>query len=178
VVRARDKQNYQAMKFTVIEPGLRPIIAMIHYPVVGGKKGHRIQTPLSVMVHNNHPYHVTVDVAGNHFTTSIEGEEVDSFTDDTLASGGVGFFSEAGEKARLYWTKVSKNQDWLGRICSYLTADGARRSAGIQAPTPFPQIPQRPGDPFPGESTVAAAFIGFARLSNNSQKRRIPSWIC
>ena len=36
-VRARDLQNYYAMKFTVVDPGLRPIIAMVHYPVVGGK---------------------------------------------------------------------------------------------------------------------------------------------
>ena len=54
VVRARDKQNYYAMKFTVIESGLRPVIAMVHYPVVGGKKGQKMETPLSVMVHQQH----------------------------------------------------------------------------------------------------------------------------
>jgi hypothetical protein len=176
-VRARDKQNYQAMKFTVVEPGLRPIIAMVHYPVVGGKRGHRVETPLSVMVHNHRPYHVTVDVRGNHFTTSIEGEEVDSFTDDTLASGGIGFFSEAGEKARLYWTKVSKNQDWLGRMGAYLSADGSRRTAGLQGPG-GKREPWQPGDPFQGEPTLAAAFLGFTKFKNFSQKRRIPSWIC
>jgi hypothetical protein len=130
-----------------------------------------------VMVHNHRPYHVTVDVRGNHFRTSIEGEEVDSFTDDTLASGGVGFFSEAGDKARLYWTKVSKNQDWLGRMCSYLTADGPRRTAEVWGPGGVPQRSQ-PGDPFTGESTVAAAFIGFTKFRSNAQKRRIPSWTC
>jgi len=165
------------MKFTVVEPGLRPIIAMVHYPVVGGKRGHRVETPLSVMVHNHRPYHVTVDVRGNHFTTSIEGDEVDSFTDDTLASGGIGFFSEAGEKARLYWTKVSKNQDWLGRMCAYLSADGARRTAGLQGPG-GKREPWQPGDPFQGEPTLAAAFLGFTKFKNFSQKRRIPSWIC
>src|SRR6185369_273291 len=52
-VRAQDKQNYYAMKFSLIEGGLRPVIAMAHYPVVGGKRGHRVETPLSVMVHHN-----------------------------------------------------------------------------------------------------------------------------
>jgi hypothetical protein len=177
VVRAQDKQNYQAMKFTVVEPGLRPVIAMVHYPVVGGKRGHKVETPLSVMVHNHRPYHVTVDVRGNHFRTSIEGEEVDSFTDDTLASGGIGFFSEAGDKARLYWAKVSKNQDWLGRICAYMTADGPRRTAEVWGPGGAPGRSQ-PGDPFTGESTLAAAFIGFTKFRSNAQKRRIPLWTC
>ena len=121
VVRARDLQNYYAMKFTVVEPGLRPIIAMVHYPVVGGKKGHKVEVPLSVMVHDNTPFHVAVEVKGDRMITSIEGQEVDRWTDDTLASGGVGFFSEPGERARLYWMKLVTNDDLLGRICAYLS---------------------------------------------------------
>jgi hypothetical protein len=41
--------------------------------------------------------------------------------------GGVGFFADAGEQARLYWIKVSKNEDWLGRVCAFL-------SGGIRTP--------------------------------------------
>ena len=62
------------------------------------------------------------------FTASIEGEPVESWTDDTLAQGGVGFFSEAGEKARLYWMKLSRNQDWVGRFCAFLSGDGRSNS--------------------------------------------------
>ena len=39
-------------------------------------------------------------------------------------------------------------------------------------------LPSQPGDPFTGESTLAATFIGFTKFKRNSQKRRIPSWIC
>ncbi|MBZ5585360.1 MAG: hypothetical protein LAQ30_24790, partial [Acidobacteriia bacterium] len=46
VIRARDRQNYIAMKFTVVEPGLRPVIAAVHYPVVNGRRGRRVETPL------------------------------------------------------------------------------------------------------------------------------------
>ena len=39
VVRAADSKNYYAMKFTVVDPGPRPIIAMVHYPVVAANPG-------------------------------------------------------------------------------------------------------------------------------------------
>ena len=125
MVRAHDAQNYYAMKFKVIEPGLRPVIAMVHYPVVGGRPGHSTETPLNVMIHNSMPYRVAVDVHGNRIVTSIEGQEVDTWVDDTLPSGGVGFFAEAGSRSRLYWMKLYKNDDLLGRICAYLAGNGS-----------------------------------------------------
>ena len=178
VVRARDPQNYYAMKFTVLEPGLRPVIAMVHYAVVGGKKGNRVEVPLSVMVHNDTAYHVTVEVAGNRMITSIEGQEVDRWTDDTLASGGVGFFSEPGERARLYWMKLAANDDFLGKVCAYLsggpeerpqTAAEWRREPGADPPRPGPGgvPPGRSGD------AVLAAAETSPHVFRN---RRIQSW--
>jgi hypothetical protein len=137
VVRAHDPKNYYAMKFTVIQSGLRPIIAMVHYPVTGGHAGKPIETPLmDVMVHNNTPYHVAVTVAGNRIITSIEGQEVDRWVEDQIPSGGVGFYSDAGERARLYWMKVSKNEDFLGKVCAYLSgsADASRVFATLLPP--------------------------------------------
>ncbi len=160
VVRARDSQNYYAMKFAVVAPGLRPILSMVHYPVIGGKRGHKVETPLSMMVHNNTPYHVAVEVKGNRFVTSIEGQEVDSWTDEALPSGGVGFFSEAGERARLYWMKVSKNDDWLGRICAYLAGseDGPRDTAWFDRG----ELPQPAPERAPAPPSEAAIFAGDA----------------
>jgi hypothetical protein len=158
-VRARDTQNYYAMKMTVIEPGLRPVIAVVHYPVVGGKKGQRVETPLSIMMHNHEPYHVTVDVKGNRVVTSIEGQEVDSWTDEALKVGGIGFFSEVGESARLYWMRVSKNQDWLGRVCAYLSSGTGTDSAELwrdEAPH-APAQPSQPAPPPAADVTLAAA---------------------
>ena len=157
-VRAHDPQNYYAMKFTVVEPGLRPMIAVVHYPVVDGKKGRRVETPLNVMVHNHEPYHVAVDVKGNRIVTSIEGQEVDSWTDDRLKAGGVGFFSEAGESARLYWIRVAKNQDWLGQVCAYLSGGSDTNVAELsrgEIPAAPPQLP--PPAPSGADVTVAAA---------------------
>jgi hypothetical protein len=174
VVRAKDKQNYQAMKFTVIEPGLRPIIALVHYNVVGGKRGPKMQTPLNVMFHNNQPYHVAVDVKGSKFTTSIEGEQISTWTDTTLASGGIGFFSDAGERARLYWMKVSKNQDWLGRICSFIAGDGSSQTADLFRPA-IPMPHREPASPAPqSRGALAQAFNNFSspsRVKINKQQR-------
>jgi hypothetical protein len=186
VVRAQDKQNYYAMKFKVIEPGLRPIIAMVHYQVVNGKRGHTQQTPLSVMVHNNQPYHVSVDVRGNHFVAAIEGEPVDSWTDDAPKKGGVGFFSETGERARLYWMKIARNQDWLGRFCAYLSdSSNGQQTAELWGPEPKASeggpAPTPPGPRTPDVAlAVAGAMVGSAsspRRSKTSTNRRTEAWI-
>jgi len=173
-VRARDTQNYYAMKMTVIEPGLRPVIAMVHYPVIGGKKGRRVETPLSVMVHNNEPYHVQVDVKGSHVVTSIEGQEVDSWTDDAIKVGGIGFFSDVGESARLYWMRVAKNQDWLGRVCAYLSGGAGTNSAELW-PGQFPNDPSQPSQPASPASadvTLAAAEETEEFLQMGPQRAR------
>jgi hypothetical protein len=120
VFRAADEQNYYAMKLAVTEPGPRPLVALMRYQVIDGKKESRGEAPLQVMMHNNRPYRVSVDVKGNHFLTSIEGQVVDSWSDDRLKTGGVGFFAEGSEKARVYWMKVTKNSDFLGKLCSIL----------------------------------------------------------
>ena len=120
VFRAADDQNYYAMKLAVTEPGPRPLVALVRYQVIDGRKESRGETPVQVMMHNNRPYRVEVDVKGNRFLTSIEGQLVDSWSDDRLKSGGVGFFTEGSEKARLYWMKITKNSDFLGKLCSML----------------------------------------------------------
>jgi hypothetical protein len=146
-----------------LEPGLRPIIAMVHYPVVGGKKGHKVEVPLSVMVHNDTPYHVAVEVKGNRVITSIEGQEVDRWVDDMPATGGVGFFSEPGERARLYWMKLAANDDLLGRICAYFSggsAEGSETTAQWRRLESVADMPRpRPGGAPPGrpEDVVLAA---------------------
>ena len=178
-VRAKDEKNYHAMKFTVIEAGLRPVIAMIHYNVVDGKPGRRSQTPLNVMVHNRTPIQVAVDVKGNRFVTSIDGEEVDSYSDDAPASGGIGFFSEAGEKARLYWVRVAKNDDWLGHICAFLSG-GATSSTAEVWPSERPGT-SAPWNPEGGRASLAGAWIAFpyigaSRRARFTQSSRIQKW--
>ena len=118
VVRGKDARNYYAMKLTLARAGLRPLLSLAHYPVANGKAGHAVDVPLSIMIHNGVPYHVAVQVQGSTYRVWIEGEPVDSWSDDTLPAGGVGFFAEPGARARIYWLKVSKNDDWFGWLCA------------------------------------------------------------
>ena len=179
-VRAKDANNYHAMKFTVIESGLRPVIAMVHYNVIDGKAGYRSQTPLNVMVHNRTPIQVAVNVKGNHLITSIDGEEVDSYSDDALSSGGVGFFSEANEKARLYWVKVSKNDDWLGHVCAFLSGVDAAPAISEMWPPELPGAP-KPWSPDGERASLASAWIALpyfraSRRARSVKSRRYQEW--
>lgn len=171
-VRASDADNYLAMKVRVIEPGARPVVAIEHYPVIAGHRGRRTETPLpNLMFHNNTPYHVEIAVKGNRVITSIEGQEVDSWTDDMPSKGGVGLFADAGERSRIYWMKVSRNEDLLGRICAYITGNDGETSVttGDLAPHGSPASPGWPSQNT--EFALASAFVhrGFER-------RRIRSW--
>jgi hypothetical protein len=162
-VRARDENNYHAMKVSIVEAGLRPFVALVQYDVVNGKAGRRFQTPLSVMVHNNQPMQVAVEVVGSRFVTSIDGEEVDQYTGSLVSAGGVGFFSDAGEHARLYWMRVSKNDDWLGHVCAFVAGgpEGVRATAELEVPA-FPGAPGGiPGTPDAPAVSLAALGMGL-----------------
>lgn len=125
VLRAKDSRNYYVMRINLVKGGLRPLLSMVHYPVVNGRAGQPVNLPLSIMVHNDTPYHVAVEVHGNRYTASIEGEEIDSWTDDSLPAGGVGFFAEPGARARVYWLKVSSHNDWVGWFCEHIAGGSA-----------------------------------------------------
>lgn len=120
VFRAQDPQNYYAMKIAVVKPGPLPTMGLVRYEVIGGKEGQRVQMPLRIMLHNNAPFRVRVAVSGSDFTTLINGQLVDFWGDDRLKAGGAGFFSEPGDRARLYWVKIAHQDDMLGKLCSYL----------------------------------------------------------
>jgi hypothetical protein len=176
-VRASDDANYYAMKFATEGTGPRASMIIVHYPVVAGIKGRRVVTPLNIMADDRTPYRVAVDVRGDRITTSVEGQEIDSFEDATLTHGGIGFFADAGERARLYWIKVSKNEDWLGRVCAFLSGSN---SASAQLWPPRGTLP-RPGSGTPGPANQLALAAGFGFMRRNVYSRisdhgRFPSW--
>jgi len=119
VYRAADHENYYATKITIVKPGPLPLLALVRYPVIGGKEGPRVEAPIRVLMHNNVPYRVQMSVNGRNYSTSIEGQLVDFWSDDRLKAGGVGFFGDSGESARVYWMKLSRNDDFIGRVCAY-----------------------------------------------------------
>ena len=120
VVRAQDPDNYYVTKIVITRPGPLPGVAMIRYAVIGGEEGPPQQIPLAMSVRNDMLYRVRVEVRGDNFTTFIQGQVVDSWSDDRLKHGGIGFFSSKGERSLLRWITVSHHYDALGRLCAYL----------------------------------------------------------
>jgi hypothetical protein len=122
--RAKDLNNYYALKFTVVKPGPLPMVRMVRYAVINGKEGPHVEKPLPLTVRRDMLYRVMLNVQGSDFTIMAQGQVVDFWSDDRLKRGGVGFFCGRGEKARIRWVEVSHQYDTLGRLCAYLAPYG------------------------------------------------------
>jgi hypothetical protein len=122
--RARDLDNYYAVKFIEVNSGPVPSMRLIRYAVIKGKEGPHVEKPLPSWIRADMLNRFRVEVHGNDFTVLAQGEVVDFFSDQRLPSGGVGFFCSRGEKARLRWVEVSHQYDALGRLCALLAPVG------------------------------------------------------
>jgi hypothetical protein len=131
VFRAVDTQNYYAMKIVCTNKGPMPTAALVRYAVIDGKTERKTQLPLPMGARTDLMYRIRVDVDGDNFTAQFQDQVVDVWSDKRLAAGGVGFFSDKGEKAKIRWIEVSNHSDFLGKLCAYLVpfeARGANRS--------------------------------------------------
>ncbi|HVX67347.1 MAG TPA: hypothetical protein VHA11_12125 [Bryobacteraceae bacterium] len=118
IYRAADLQNYYVSKLVVATPGPLPVMALDRYQVLGGRETRHVRIPIRMVLHNNRPYRIRQDVRGNAFTTSIEGEVVDFYTDDRLRTGAIGFLGDPGGAPHLYWVRVAYQDDLWGRLCA------------------------------------------------------------
>ncbi|MDP3000513.1 MAG: hypothetical protein Q8N47_23720, partial [Bryobacterales bacterium] len=120
VFRAADDSNYYAMKIVLLKSGPLAKAVIQRYAVIDGKPDRVVQTAMPMTGRDDTFLRVRVDVRGENFTTSVQDSVVDFWSDDRLDRGGVGFFSEKGERARLRWVEVSHQYDALGRLCALL----------------------------------------------------------
>ena len=117
--RARDDKNFYAGKLVVAKPGPLPAVDLVRYAMVNGAESRRVRLPLPMIVRPDSVYRVQVAVKGNEFSTVVNGQMVDTWSDDRLRSGGVGFFADAGESASLRYITVTDKDTVLGRILSH-----------------------------------------------------------
>ncbi|MEO8128406.1 MAG: hypothetical protein ABJF23_07910 [Bryobacteraceae bacterium] len=118
--RAVDNSNFYATKIVITKPGPLPMADLIRYATVNGKQSNRASLPLPMVIRNDTQYRVLLTVRGENFSTAVNGQMVDTWSDSRLASGGIGFFADKGEVASLRWVTVSHRDNILGRMLSFL----------------------------------------------------------
>jgi hypothetical protein len=101
VFRAADPDNYYAMKLMDVSNGLSPKVALFKYLVVDGRQTQVGRVPIALAVQQDTVFDVRVDVRGPQFTTYLQGQQVDSWTDDQLKTGGAGFLNEREERGKV-----------------------------------------------------------------------------
>jgi hypothetical protein len=101
VYRAQDGKNFYVSKLEIVKAGLDPTVALIRFAVINGEEQPRAQFPLSMKTHLDTLYNIRFDAVGDHFTTFVQDQKVDDFTDDRIRMGGVGLYSEHGERLGL-----------------------------------------------------------------------------
>jgi hypothetical protein len=97
VYRAQDVKNYYVSKLEIVKPGINPTVSVVRYAVIGGEEGPHAQLPLNMPVRIDTMYKVRFDAVGDHFTTWVQDQKVDDWTDARLKTGGVGLYSDRGE---------------------------------------------------------------------------------
>ncbi len=101
VFRAADPDNYYAMKLMTVASGLTTKVALFKYLVASGKQTQVGRVPIDLAVQPDTVFNVRLDIRGPQFTTYIQGQQVDSWTDDQLKTGGAGFLNEREERGKV-----------------------------------------------------------------------------
>lgn len=101
VFRAQDPKNFYVTKLEIVKPGLEPTVALVRFAIINGEEQAHAQLPLPMKVRLDTMYKIRFDALGNHFTTFVQDQKVDDWTDDHVKTGGVGFYRERGEDATL-----------------------------------------------------------------------------
>lgn len=129
-VRAFGLTDYYAVKLVILRSGPPVEIALVRYPVIHGKAGKAVQTRLPMLADRDTIWKLRVDLNGPDYAVYVQGSLVDAWSEVRLESGGIGFFTGTGERARINAVSVTHQFDTLGRLCAFLTPDGAQANNG------------------------------------------------
>lgn len=114
--RSLNLDNFYANKIVMKRPGS---LEIVRYAVLDGREQVRTKLPIPLMNVAKSLYRVQMQVRGDQFTTLLNGQVVDTWTDGRLRRGGVGFFSEPGERSSIRWVNVNEEREGLlGQLLS------------------------------------------------------------
>jgi hypothetical protein len=111
--RAPDLRNYYATKIVVRKSGALPTADIVRYAVLNGIESDRQRLPLPISIRPDTLYHVQMSVRGNQFVTRVNGQIVDTWSDNRLKRGGVGFFADKGESSAIHWVDVREEREGI-----------------------------------------------------------------
>ncbi|MCX6621462.1 MAG: hypothetical protein NTY38_10345 [Acidobacteria bacterium] len=114
--RASNRDNHYGTRIEILKPGRMQVSQIVHFAMVNGKEQDRVELPLPIDISPNSTYQVTVRIRGNRFVTSINSQVVDSWTDNRLKTGGVGFFAQKGDVASILSVNVSSERSLWDRV--------------------------------------------------------------
>jgi hypothetical protein len=101
IYRAQDVKNYYVSKLEIVKPGINPTVALVRYAVLNGEEQPHAQFPLNMPVRVDTTYKIRFDAVGDHFTTWVQDQKIDEWTDARLKTGGIGLYSDRGESRNL-----------------------------------------------------------------------------
>jgi hypothetical protein len=121
VVRAPNHNNYYAAKLSIPERGGNARPEIIRFSVIQGQESRRQHFPIPVLLEKGEFYEYEVRAVGDRILTIIGGRVVDQWRDARFRTGGVGFFSERGDKSSIRWAKLQEGESIADKLRSYLT---------------------------------------------------------
>ena len=108
VVRATDLEEYMRCTLTAIPGGELEFSRA----VVRNNVAEPVATaPLRIPGKPRAAMTVRTRVFGDSFTVTVDGKEMDSWQEDRLYCGGIGFMGAPDDRARLYWVRISSTEN-------------------------------------------------------------------
>jgi hypothetical protein len=100
IFRAKDKDNYYAMSIRTLRTGASPALSIDHFTVY-----HGIESPhaskMIILTQNNPALPIRMDVSGATFKVYLDGKPIDSWSDNRLSAGGLGFLEQPDQPAEV-----------------------------------------------------------------------------
>ena len=69
--------------------------------MINGRQTQVGRVPIDLTLRADSVFRIRTDVRGPQFSTYIQGQQVDVWTDDQLKVGGVGFLNERDERGKV-----------------------------------------------------------------------------
>jgi hypothetical protein len=120
VVRAADSQNYQVARLNVTPGASLAYLELERWTVINGRTGRVTRLPLPHGAANQSLYAIRVEVRGDSITTYLNDQVIDTYSDSRLPVGGVGLLATGDDRPRIYGIRISHQDDFLGKLCSFL----------------------------------------------------------